>query len=436
MALYFAEISKYIIILAMALYAFLCFFVFRYREEAARRNVYIFQIVLIFLIQFLAFSVLLIRTKEMKYLFFYAFVQVFLFSLLSLTKLIYERVNRLLLNNMGMLLGIGFLMISRLAFQKAVKQFVIVFAAFCLVLFIPYLIRKLRFYRKIKCVYGVLGIVLLGIVLFLGGTAYGSKLSIGIGGITFQPSEFVKVIFLFFLAAALWEKADLKRVAWTTLFAAAHVLLLVASRDLGSALLFFVSFVFVVFFATQNWWYLVLGGVGGAACSTAAYFLFSHVRIRVLAWRDPWSYIDNQGYQITQSLFAIGSGGWFGLGLKEGVPEKITFVEMDFIFSAICEELGVIFGLCLIFVCISCFLMMMNISLQFTDKFYQLLAAGIGILYISQVFLTIGGGIKFIPLTGVTLPFVSYGGSSVVTTIVLFFVIEGMYILRPKEGTK
>lgn len=437
MQIYFAEISKYIIIIGMALYAFLCFFVFRYREEQARRGIYAFQTGLIFLLQFLLFITLVLRTKKTEYLFFYAFVQILLFSILVLTKLIYEKVNRLLLNNMCMLLGTGLLMLSRLAFKKAVKQYIIVAAAFCLSLLIPYLLKKFHFYRKIRWLYCGAGIFLLGAVLVLGNLTYGSKLSLRIpfdlfgASVSFHPSEFVKIIFLFFLAASLWEKADLKRVSATTVFAAAHVLILVLSRDLGSALIFFVAYVFMVFFATQNWLYLAGGMAGGACCSVAAYYLFSHVRTRVLAWWDPWSYIDNQGYQVTQSLFAIGSGSWFGLGLTEGIPEKIPFVDTDFIFSAICEELGVVFGLCVIFVCISCFLMMMNVSLRFTDKFYQLLAAGIGIIYITQIFLTVGGGIKFIPLTGVTLPFISYGGNSIAATTFLFFIIEGLYILRP-----
>ena len=176
------------------------------------------------------------------------------------------------------------------------------------------------------------------------------------------------------------------------------------------------------------------GPVAGSAAATLAYFLFDHVRIRVLAWQDPWSYIDNQGYQITQSLFAIGSGGWFGMGLLQGTPTDIPYVDTDFVFSAVCEELGVIFGVCLILVYISCFVMMMEIAVQIHDRFYQMIVYGIGIMYIFQIFLTVGGGIKFIPLTGVTLPFISYGGSSVMTTMIMFFIIQGIYIRLKKEG--
>ena len=111
-------------------------------------------------------------------------------------------------------------------------------------------------------------------------------------------------------------------------------------------------------------------------------------------------------------------------------------MEADFIFSSICEELGVIFGMCLILICISSFLEMMRISVQIHDRFYQLIVYGIGIMYIFQIFLTVGGGTKFIPLTGVTLPFISYGGSSVMTTMIMFFIIQGIYIRLQKEGER
>lgn len=144
--------------------------------------------------------------------------------------------------------------------------------------------------------------------------------------------------------------------------------------------------------------------------------------------------IDNEGYQICQSLFAIGTGGWFGTGLYQGSPNKIPVVEQDFIFSAISEELGGIFAICLIMVCISCFLMFLNIAMQMKEQFYKLVALGLGTVYAFQVFLTIGGVTKFIPSTGVTLPLVSYGGSSLLATMMLFAVIQGLYILRQDEG--
>ena len=273
-------------------------------------------------------------------------------------------------------------------------------------------------------------------VFILGEITHGSKISLTVGGITFQPSEFVKILFVFFLAGALWEKADFLRVALTAVIAGVHVILLVVSKDLGSALIFFIGYVFVVFLATGNYLYLLAGALGGSGAAWAAYRLFGHVRTRVLAWKDPWTYIDDQGYAVTQSLFAIGSDNWFGMGLSQGDPKAIPYVEMDFVFSAICEELGVIFGICVILLYFVCFLEMLKMAILIRDRFYQLIVCGIGIMYIFQIFLTIGGGIKLIPLTGVTLPFISYGGSSVMTTMIMFFLIQGIYIRLQQEGAR
>ena len=170
--------------------------------------------------------------------------------------------------------------------------------------------------------------------------------------------------------------------------------------------------------------------------SIVAYHMFSHVRTRVIAFLHPWSNINDSGYQITQSLFAIGTGGWFGLGIDQGDPTSIPYVEQDFIFSAVAEEMGIIFGICLILVCVSCFIVFMKIAMQLKEDFYRYIAVGISTIYIFQVFLTIGGGTRFIPLTGVTLPLVSYGGSSVLTTIIMFSIIQGLYCIQSQEGKR
>ena len=295
---------------------------------------------------------------------------------------------------------------------------------------------RFLFLKDLKWVYALVGITALSTVLILGTVTKGAKLSFSIKGISFQPSEFVKIIFVFFVASALYKASGFLEVALTAVVAGIHVIVLVLSKDLGSALIFFVVYVMMVFVATKKWIYLLLGIMGGSAAAVVAYKLFTHVQVRVLAWQDPWSVIDNEGFQITQSLFAIGSGGWFGLGLYQGTPQSIPFVEADFIFSAVTEELGLIFAMCLILVCISCFIMCMNISVRLNDKFYQLVAFGLGVTYIFQIFLTIGGGTKFIPLTGVTLPFISYGGSSVLTTLIMFSIIEGLYIIKQREVSK
>lgn len=436
MSEYVIELSKYFINIMMVVYTLSCLYSFRYAGQSGNRPVYVIQNVFMFLIQTLCFVNLVLISEDIKYLFLFAFVEIFLIAAVFLIPAIYEKCNRQLLNNMCMLLGIGLMMISRLSYSKAIKQYVIVLISLIISLLIPYLIGKIHFWKKMTWLYAAIGITLLSIVLIIGDVTHGSNISVDIAGVSFQPSEFVKIIFIFFLAGALWENTSFLRVALTAVLAGIHVIILVLSTDLGGALIFFIAYVLVVFVATRNYLYLLAGAAGGSAAAFAAYRLFGHVRIRVLAWRDPWSYIDNQGYQITQSLFAIGSGSWFGMGLLKGDPTVIPFVSADFIFSSICEELGVIFGICVILVCVSCFVTIMQIAMQIYDRFYQLIVYGIGSMYIFQIFLTIGGGIKFIPLTGVTLPFVSYGGSSVMTTMIMFFIIQGIFIRLQYEGEK
>ncbi len=211
------------------------------------------------------------------------------------------------------------------------------------------------------------------------------------------------------LSAFLSKRTDLKQVLLVSVLAAVHVLILVAERDLGGALLFYVTYVMVLFAATRNWWYLLAGAGGGALASVAAYFLFYHVRVRVLAWSNPWAYIDNQGYQVAQSLFGIGTGGWFGMGLGKGLPGSIPVVTSDFIFSGLSEEFGGLFAICLILVYLGSFLLFIQLAWRIKSRFYQCVAIGCCIMYSFQVFLSIGGVIKLIPSTGVTLPLISYG---------------------------
>lgn len=436
MELYITELSKYFITLFMALYTLECFLVFRFSDEERRSGIYARQNLLMFLVHFSCFLVICFETGNIEYLFFYVLQQILLFATVMLFRMVYPKGNRLIVNNMCLLLSIGFVILTRLSFEKAIKQFFIVTVSIVAGMLIPYFIHKLKFLKSLTWVYAATGIVALGVVLILGAVTYGSKISYSIAGVTFQPSEFVKIVFVFFLASALYESHDLPRVILTAALAGIHVLILVASRDLGSALIFFIVYVMMVFIATARWIYLLLGCAGGCGAAVLAYQFFSHVQVRVQAWKDPFSCIDDAGYQITQSLFAISSGGWFGLGLFRGTPTSIPFVEADFVFSAVAEELGILFSMCMILVCISCFIMFMDISVRLQDRFYRLIAFGLGVTYIFQVFLTVGGGTKFIPMTGVTLPFISYGGSSVLTTLVMFFIIEGLFIIRQEEGAK
>lgn len=437
---YFIELSKYGIMVCMLLYTLASVLALLIRDEK-KLIVYIFQSILLFLNQLMCFLNLTLVSGEKEYLFLYAFVQAFLLAALALIPMLYENVNKPLLNNMFMLIGIGLCMISRLSFDKAVKQYIIVLVSLTLALLIPYFFSRWKFLKKMTWVYGLVGIGALSIVLILGEVTHGSKITFTLfENITFQPSEFVKIIFIFFLAGALWEKHTFDRVLLTAVIAGLHVIVLVLSKDLGSALIFFVGYVFVVFAATGNLLYLLTGAAGGSGAAYAAYLLFRHVQVRVLAWQNPWAYIDKEGWAITQSLFAMGSGSWFGMGLLKGNPKSIPYVDQDFIFSSICEEMGVVYGICLILLTLVCFLLIMKVAFRATDRFYGLIAFGMGIMYLFQIFLTVGGGMNLIPLTGVTLPFISYGGSSCMTTMILFFVVQGVCIgqkdVSKKAGNK
>ena len=428
---YVTELSKFAIPILMAVHT-VCGFLSMFDRLENSRVIHVLQTMLLFSIQFLMFVDLALVTRDMQYLFFYVFVQAFLLAAAVMVPVVYDKVNCLLLDNMCLLIGVGMCVISRLSFKKAVKQYIIVLVSLAISLFIPLILSKIRFLKKLTWVYAGVGIAMLSVVLILGEVTHGSKLTFSIRGVSFQPSEFVKILYVFFLAGALWENTSFVRVVWTAVIAGAHVVVLVVSKDLGSALIFFAGYVFIVFAATRNYLYLFAGVLGGMGAGWGAYQLFAHVREYVL-WQNPWIYIDSKGFAITQSLFAIGSGSWFGMGLSQGNPRAIPYVEADFIFSSVCEELGVIFGICVILVTVICFLGMLKVAARIRDRFYQLIVYGIGIMYIFQIFLTIGGGIKLIPLTGVTLPFISYGGSSVMTTMIMFFIIQGIYI-RLQEG--
>ena len=430
------EISKYLIIFTMIIFTFQCFTIFRKHDQEDKNQVLRRQIILMLFMNFIAYAVLYLQTEDIKMLVMYVSVLAFILLVQLLYRVIYKKGNLLIVNNMCMLLSIGFLILSRLKFDKAIKQFQIVVLSMALSFIVPVIVRKVKLLKDLTWLYGIVGIGLLGVVLVLATISGGAKLSIEIGGITFQFSELVKITFVFFVAGMLREDQSFKRVVITTVVAALHVLILVLSKDLGSALVFFVAYIVMLYVATKKPLYALAGLAAGCLAAVAAYFMFNHVRQRVIAWKDPIAVYDQigGGYQLAQGLFGISAGGWFGMGLGQGMPTIIPVVDKDFIFAAICEELGAIFSICMLLVCMSCYLMIVNVSMKMSKPFYKLIAMGLGAEYAFQVFLTVGGSSKFIPLTGITLPLVSYGGSSVICSIMMFAIIQGLYILREDEG--
>lgn len=423
------ELSKYLILTLMVVYTFHCFYTVRQQDEEEKNSLLRQQLILIFFMDFTAFLVIYLKTFDFNVIIFYIEMLVFFAAVQILYRIFYKKASLLLLNNMCMLLSVGFIMLCRLDITTATKQLVIAAAASGIALIIPVMIRKMRFLRRLTWLYAGVGIILLAAVFLLARTSYGAKLSL----MGVQPSEVIKITFVFFMASILSCDTSFPTVVKATIIAGLHVVILVLSRDLGSAVIFFAAYLVMIYVSTKKAAYLGLGIAGGSTGAVIAYFLFGHVRQRVSAWKNPMAVYQNEGYQIVQSLFAIGTGGWFGMGLCQGSPGSIPVVKNDFIFSAICEELGGIFAICLILVCMSFFLMIVNIAIRIKNPFYKLIALGLGTEYAFQVILTIGGATKFIPMTGVTLPLVSYGGSSVMSTILMLAIIQGLYILREDE---
>ena len=434
MVVIISELSKYLMIILFACYTYESFSVLaRKKTSEVQKRIINRQLFFLFLIHLNANAVIFANTQDLKLMFFYLMQVTLIIAIQLIYRIFYRKASILVTNHLCMLLVISFIILTRLNEAKAVRQFYIAVAASVITLLVPFLIRHIHFLHRLPYLYAVIGVGLLALVAVMGQTSYGAKLTFTFFGITLQPSEFIKILFVFFVASMFYHSTEFKQIVITTVIAAIHVFILVLSKDLGSALIFFITYLVMLYVATRNVGYLLAGMTSGVLASLVAYKLFSHVRVRVLAWKDPMSVIDNQGYQICQSLFAIGTGGWFGMGLYQGLPNKIPVADEDFVFSAIAEEMGGLFAICLILVCTSCYLMFLNIAMQIREYFYKLIALGLGTVYGFQVFLTIGGVIKFIPSTGVTLPIISYGGSSLLSTFILFAVIQGLYILREDE---
>ena len=427
------QLTKYIFLLLFFLYAVKDYTYLVHKNPEAKQRILRSQIRELFYIAVLGYLIIFAYSRDLMILVLMAGILIYFAVTLICYRLIYPRCSLLLVNNMLMLLAVGFIIIARLNVGQALKQFLIAAAATIAAFLIPVIIRKLRILQRLTWLYAVLGIAALMVVFALARISGGAKLSISIGGITIQFSELVKITLVFFLASKLARDVSFKSVVTASAVAALHVVILVLSTDLGTALVFFITTVVVVYVATRRPLYPLAGLFGGSLAAVAAYYLFGHVRQRVVAWRDPFAVYDTSGYQIAQGLFAIGAGGWFGTGLFQGKPETIPVATKDFIFAAICEEFGGLLAICLILVCMSMYLLIVSLSMRIRKRFYRLIAIGLGTEYAFQVFLTVGGVTKLIPMTGITLPLVSYGGSSVMSTIIMLAIIQGLYLLREDE---
>lgn len=348
-------------------------------------------------------------------------------------KLLVNRRDRILLAAVFFLTTVGFVEIYRLNPDLAAKQLGWI-ALGILVLVVSARLRSYRWVERYKYLLGTAGLLLLAITIIFGREVGGAKAWLRIGSWQFEPVEIVKVLLVLFLAGYLQENASLAFCRFFSLPAAGPVLLLwglsllllFLQRDLGAALLLIGIFTIMLYLATGQG---MLVGASLLFCGIAAVLstlLFPHVRTRIEIWLNPWDKLSSTGYQIGQALFALASGGLVGRGLAAGYPHFVPAAHTDFIFVAIAEELGLLGAVAVL--CGFLFLVARGwqLAAQKEDPLGFLLLAGLVSIFATQALIIVGGTIKVIPLTGITLPFVSYGGSSLVSNYLILGLILGI----------
>jgi len=296
-------------------------------------------------------------------------------------------------------------------------------------------VPRVRILASYRYLLGLSGLALLALPLVpsFGRQINGARIWASVGPINFQPGEFAKIALAAFFAAYLVESRELLRtrlelrdlapvgVAWVGSLA-----IMVLERDLGSSLLFFTLFVVVLWVASERALFLGIGAVLFAGGAVLAWSMFTHVQQRVDIWRDPWASPKGDGFQIVEASFALADGGLTGTGLGQGEPDRIPFVESDFIFAAVGEELGLAGSTAILMTFLILIGSGLRVALRADRPFEKLFAVGLTTLLGVQAFIIMGGVLRVVPLTGITLPFVSYGGSSLVANYVLLALLMRM----------
>ena len=254
--------------------------------------------------------------------------------------------------------------------------------------------------------------------------------------ITVQPSEFMKPVLILCLAAGFANRPRFVKCLPVIGFAAVCCGILLSEKDLGAVLLYFLTTVAMYFVATSNA-FISLSGLGmGAAAAVAAYKALPYVQDRIAIWQNPWSDYEHAGYQLIQSLIAIGSGGLFGMGLGLGMPRNIPLYYSDFIFAAITEEFGLIFAIGVLAVYVLIIMRGLIVAFNARTSFHSLAAFGLVTMLGLQTMLIVGGNTKLLPLTGVTLPLVCYGGSSLLSTFFSMGLLLGISSMNAEDEAR
>lgn len=342
---------------------------------------------------------------------------------------------------------IGIVMLYRLDKLASIKQVMWFTIGICLFIFIVVVIPDLKRFCKYKYFYLIVTVMFMSMGTLFAEAKFGSKNWITVAGFTFQPSEFGKIALVAYLASALKDyqskmedfiqknnlgnKRSFEKSKKSILLLIEPALIvmitlgfMVIQKDLGSALIFFGISVTMLYIGTSKFKYVIICFILFILGGIISYKLFGHVRVRVQIWLDPFKYGYNEGHQLVQSLIAIVSGGFFGSGLGLGQPKAIPVVTSDFIFAAICEEMGIVMGIAIMLLYFLLFYRCMRAAIYTEDDFSKLLAVGYSTMIAAQVLVIIGGVTGAVPLTGITLPFVSQGGSSMIVTFFSLGILQ------------
>lgn len=326
---------------------------------------------------------------------------------------------------------VGIAILYRLDPKSAMKQLVWFSLGIAVYMGIVIVLPDLKSFAKYKYIYMGGTLIFMAMSMIIGKEVNGAKNWVFIGGFGFQPSEIGKIFLILYLASSLmkYEKKGTLKGEFKQLLEPALVIMyslgfMVLQRDLGSALMFFFVSITMLYIATNNWKYVASGLGLFAAGGTVSYFLFGHVRNRIMIWRDVWKYASHESYQIVQGFYAMSLGGMFGTGLYNGYPKLVPFRSTDFIFTVIAQELGLVFGIGLLLLYFLLFYRGIRAALNTDDPFSQLNAVGFSTLIVAQVLVIIGGVFSVIPLTGITLPLVSYGGTSMLTIFIALGILQ------------
>jgi len=340
----------------------------------------------------------------------------------------------------SMLISLGVIMLYRLDKELAFKQIVWLTCGIMLFFLSYYAYLKLELWDKLLYCYLGISLVLFLLTFLFGRHIKGANNWIAVGRFSFQPSELIKVLYVLFLASYRNDPDKLRidniRLKGIKLNASSQLIFMAISycfmaflalqREFGTALLLFAVYYTFLYVMGSKVPVMLANGAFALVGGWLGYFLCYHKRIRVEVWLNPWKDIANKGYQITQSLFAIGAGGFFGTGLGLGHPDFIPEVHTDFIFSAICEEMGIFGGMAVILLFFIFAYRGFKVSLTVKQPFDKTVALGIAMMFAFQTFIILGGVIKFIPMTGITLPFISYGGSSLTTGFISLGILQAI----------